>query len=59
MYFIGVYYEMWQKQLKDESEGKIVGGENEGSSKDGSDSKGGGHPDKSHPPHHGHGHGHK
>lgn len=35
-YFIGVYYEMWQKQIRDESEGKI-GGENEGSSKSGGD----------------------
>jgi len=45
----GVYYEMWQKQLKDESEGIIVKGENEGSSKGGDDSKNGG---GSHPPHH-------
>jgi hypothetical protein len=58
MYSIGVYYEMWQKQLKDESEGKITSGENEGSSKDGDDSKSGSgnHHGGSHPPHHGHGH---
>lgn len=36
MYFIGIYYEMWQKQIRDESEGKIIG-ENEGSSKSGGD----------------------
>ncbi|RIA92197.1 hypothetical protein C1645_710937 [Glomus cerebriforme] len=33
----GIYYEMWQKQIKDESEGKVIV-ENEGSSK-GNDSK--------------------
>ena len=32
---------MWHKQLKDESEGKIVIMENEGSSKGGNDSKSG------------------
>ncbi|PKC10833.1 hypothetical protein RhiirA5_413840 [Rhizophagus irregularis] len=32
----GIYYEMWQKQIRDESEGKIIG-ENEGSSKSGGD----------------------
>ncbi|CAG8586657.1 7270_t:CDS:10, partial [Funneliformis mosseae] len=34
----GVYFEMWQKQLRDESEGKVIG-ENEGSSGDKKDDK--------------------
>ncbi|CAI2173840.1 5309_t:CDS:10 [Funneliformis geosporum] len=54
----GVYYEMWQKQLRDESEGKIIG-ENEGSSGEKKDDKPNSKENEpsSHNVGHGHGHG--